>query len=208
MVIGKVALKLTGGIEMIIYVTKETFARYKFKMPEDMSDPLVRAVTNAVLCEESGDRLQEWGGKLFYFDHRKCLQLVNFASKLTLILVDVKMADREGIGNIMANYMLKLYEDNPQMTKLLERHFAENPAVCFAHLKDKSAIATLNRTQSDYLHDGYRLYDYISGGILHTIALNHDINWEWSFTQKINGKTEYIRSAERFEQLLLDRYSK
>lgn len=193
---------------MIIYVTKETFERYKLKMPEDISDPFVSAVADAVLRKESGDRLQEWGGKLFYFDHRKCLQLVNFASKLTLILVDIKMTDLEAIGNIMANYMFKLYEGNSQMTRLLEQHFAENPAVCFARLKDKSAIATLNRTQSDYLHDGYRLYDYISEGILHTIDLNGDINWKWAFTQKINGKTQYIRPAERFEQLLIERYGK
>lgn len=192
---------------MIIYVTKETFERYKFKMPEDISDPLVSAVADAVLRRESGDRLQEWGGKLFYFDRRKCLQLVNFASKLTLILVDIKMADREEIGNLMANYMFKLYEGNSRVTKLLERHFAENPAVCFAQLKDKSAIATLNHTQSDYLFDGYRLYDYISDGILHTIDLNLDINWKYPFTQKTNGKNEYIFPAERFEQLLLERYS-
>lgn len=144
---------------MIIYVTKETFERYKFKMPEDFSDPISGVIASAVLQRESGDRLLEWGGKLFYFDRRKCLQVVNFASKLTFVLVDIKMEDRENIGNIIANYMFKLYDCNKKMTRLLERLFKEHPAVCFSRLKDKSAIATLNHTQTNYLLDGYRLGD-------------------------------------------------
>ncbi len=191
---------------MIIYVTKETFERYKFKMPEDFSDPIVGTVANAVLQRESGDRLLEWGGKLFYFDRRKCLQVVNFASKLTFVLVDIKMDDREYIGNIIANYMFKLYKGNRRMMSLLERLFKEHPAVCFSRLKDKSIIATLNHTQTDYLWDGYRLGDFIWDGILHTVELNNKINREWLFTQKIDGKTEYIYPAERFEQLMYERY--
>ena len=179
---------------MIIYVTKETFERYKFKMPEDFSDPIVGAVANAVLQRESGDRLLEWGGKLFYFDRRKCLQVVNFASKLTFVLVDIKMDDRKYIGNIIANYMMGLYEGNKKMTHLLERFFKEHPAVSFSRLKDKSVIAILNHTQAVYLLDGYRLGDYIRDGILHTVELNNDINRKWLFTQKIDGKTNtYIR---------------
>lgn len=58
---------------MIIYVTKETFERYKFKMPEDFSDPIVGAIANAVLQREIGDRLLGWGGKLFYFESKKML---------------------------------------------------------------------------------------------------------------------------------------
>lgn len=191
---------------MIIYVTKETFERYKLKMPEDFSDPIVGAIANAVLQRESGDRLLEWGGKLFYFDRRKCLQVVNFASKLTFVLVDIKMDDREHIGNIIANYMFELYKENKKMTRLLKRLFEEHPAVCFSRLKDKSAIATLNHTQTYYLLDGYRLGYYIRNGILHTVELNNEINRKWLFTQKINGKTEYIYPAERFEQLLCERY--
>ena len=191
---------------MIIYVTKETFERYKFKMPEDFSDSISGAIASAVLQRESGDRLLEWGGKLFYFDRRKCLQVVNFASKLTFVLVDIKMDDREYIGNIIANYMLNLYESNIRMTHILELFFKEHPAVCFSRLKDKSAIATLNHTQTNYLLDGCRLGDFIKDGILHTIELNNEINRKWLFTQKIDGKTEYIYPAERFEQLMYERY--
>ncbi len=187
-------------------MTKETFERYKFKMPEDFSDPISGAIASAILQRESGDRLLEWGGKLFYFDRRKCLQVVNFASKLTFVLVDIKMDDREYIGNIIANYMFKLYDGNKKMTRLLERLFKEYLTVCFSRLKDKSIIATLNHIQTDYLLDGYRLGYFIRDGILHTVDLNNKINREWLFTQKIDGKTEYIYPAERFERLMYERY--
>lgn len=115
------------------------------------------------------------------------------------------MDDREYIGNIIANYMFRLYEGNIRMTHILERLFEEHPAVCFSRLKDKSAIATLNHTQTDYLLDGYRLGDFIKDGILHTIELNNEINRKWLFTQKFDGKTEYIYLAKRFEQLMYER---
>lgn len=192
--------------QMILYVTKQTFERYKLKLPEEFSDPIAGALANAVLQRESGDRLLEWGGKLFYFDRRKCLQAVNFASKLTFVLVDIKMEDREYIGSLIAHYMLKLYEANKEMTHLIKRLFKEHPAVCFSRLKDKSAIATLNHTQTNYLLDGLRLGEFIWDGILHTVELNNEINRNWLFTQRINGRSEYIYPAERFEQLLCERY--
>ncbi len=193
---------------MIIYLTKETFERYKLKMPEEFTNTLAGSVVDIVLQKETGDRLMEWGGKLFYFDRRKCLQLVNFASKLTFVLVDVKMKDVENIGDMLANYMFKLYEGNQTMMKLLKRLFADNPVVAFSRLKDRSIIATLNHTQSSYLYDGYLLGDYIRDGILHTLELNHDINREYLFSQKIDGKTEYFYAAERFEKLLRERYAR
>ena len=55
---------------MIYYATKETLQRYKLKTPEQFESemaPFVRAVVN----RERGNRLFEWGCKLFYFDRRK-----------------------------------------------------------------------------------------------------------------------------------------
>lgn len=46
--------------------------------------------------EQSGDELLEWGLKLFYFDGRKCLQAINFASKLAVFLFDI---ENEEIGS-------------------------------------------------------------------------------------------------------------
>jgi hypothetical protein len=192
---------------MILYVTKETFTRFKLKMPEEMSDPISQQGSRMVLTQESGDRLLEWGGKLFYFDRRKCIQVVNFASKLTFVLCDIKLADLPNVGNLIAIYLLDLYADDTEMVRLLKRLFQEHPMLAFSHLKDRSMISTLNRTQLDYLYDGDRLYDYIQNGILHTNQFNLDLNRNWIFTQKVSGKTEYFVSAERFEELLKARYA-
>jgi hypothetical protein len=58
----------------------------------------------------------------------------------------------------------------------------------------------------NYLFDGDRLWDYIDGGILHTKKLSRDINRDWLFREKVNGKTEWFISANRFEELLKARY--
>ena len=80
---------------MIYYATKETLQRYKLKTPEQFESemaPFVRAVVN----RERGNRLFEWGCKLFYFDRRKCLQIMHFETKLVIFLVDLKVKDLEG----------------------------------------------------------------------------------------------------------------
>lgn len=57
---------------MIIYVTKETFDKYKLNLPKDLKPPFDE-LARTVMEKEAGDRLCEWGGKLFYFDRRKCI---------------------------------------------------------------------------------------------------------------------------------------
>ncbi len=193
---------------MIFYATKKTVERYKLLMPEDFQDPQTRQMVSAVMAAEQGDRLLEWGCKIFYFDGRKCIQIVNFASKLTFFLVDIKMKDREFIGNAVVHYMFDLYEGNKEMTELLNRFFVEHPITVFAKLTDKSAIASLNHMENGFLLDGYRLYEYIDGGILHTRKLNKFVNQHYPVTLKINGKTEYIFPAEQFEKLLKEWYAK
>ena len=190
---------------MIFYVTKQTFERYKLKMPEDLSFPM-NEIAKATLKKESGNRLLEWGGKLFYFDKRKCIQFVNFASKLTIFIFDIKMDDLSMVGNYIANYLLDIYAEDKKMTRLLKRLFEEHPACCFSKLKDKSAIATLNHTQLAFADDGYRFYDFINNGILNTRAINKKVNTDWLFTQKINGKTEYFYAADKFKELLNEMY--
>lgn len=71
----------------------------------------MRPIALDIYNKEKGNKLVEWGAKLFYFDCRKCLQICNFASKLTIILGDVKKADLESIGQMRAMYFLNLYSD-------------------------------------------------------------------------------------------------
>ena len=174
-------------------------------MPQDMHSP-IREMALAAVQKESGDRLLEWGAKLFYFDRRKCLQVVNFASKLTLFLFDVKVDDLSGVGNAIAQYLLDIYSNNATMTKLLKRFFDDYPVVAFDRLTDKRAIATLNHTQLTFADDGYRFFDFIENNVLQTKKINKKVNFDWIFTEKIDGKTDYFYSGEKFEQLLKERY--
>lgn len=101
---------------------------------------------------------------------------------------------------------MDIYSDNKRMTNLLKRLFEEHPLVCFAKLTDRQIISTMNRFQSVYLKDGYRLYDFIENGIVKTINLNRKVNKEYLVSDKIDGKTKYYFPAERFEELLINYY--
>lgn len=190
---------------MIIYLTKETRERMNIPLTSEMRTDM-KLFAEKVIEKESGDKLQEWGAKLFYFDRRKCLQIVNFASKFTLILIDIKVKEIGDIPNIMAMYMFDIYKNDFVTTKLLERFFKENPFAAFSALKDKSIIATLNHTQSGYLEDGYRLYDFIENNVMQSKKFNYKINFDWLFTSKSDGKKEYFKSGEKFAELLKKRY--
>lgn len=192
---------------MIIYATKQTVERYKLKMPDEFSDPAMRTIVQAVYDAEQGDRLLEWGAKLFYFDRRKCIQICNFASKFTVVLVDVKMKDLEYVGDTIARYMMDIYSDDKETTALLERFFKDYPLVCFAKLTDRSIISSLNHLQLQYLEDGYRLYDFIQDNVLQTKELNRKINKDYIATEKVNGKTQYFYPAEKFAELIKERYA-
>ena len=179
---------------MIVYCTKQTMERYKLKRPNEYKDHIMREVVEKVYEMEKDDRILEWGAKLFYFDRRKCIQFMNFASKLTIVVVDIKINDLESLGNTIAEY-------------LFERLFEKHPIVVFDKLVDKSIIASLNRNQSFVLDDGYRLYEYIEDNILQTRKFNKDIN-KIPVMQKMDGKQEYIFPIDRFEGLLKNYYNK
>lgn len=190
---------------MIIYLTKESRERLNIPLTSEMRTD-IKLFAEKVIEKESGDKLLEWGAKLFYFDRRKCLQIVNFASKLTLILIDIKVSDIVDIPNIMSMYMFEIYKNDLFTTKLLKRFFKENPFVAYSALKDKSIISTLNHTQSTYLEDGYRLYEFIENNVMQSKKLNYKINFDWIFTSKLDGKTDYFVSGEKFVELLKKRY--
>lgn len=192
---------------MIIYGTKQTIERFKFPITDKLPDDL-RQMAKLITLKEQGTRLFEWGAKIFYFDGRKCLQVVNFASKFTLFLFDLKVSNVKNVGNLAANYMFEIYKEDKEMQTYLEKYFAEAPIVCFEKLTDRSAIATLNHTQLEFADDGYAFFRYIENGVLQTLKINRIINFDWFFTMKINGKTEYITSGVRFKELLKERYGK
>jgi hypothetical protein len=194
-----------GGIIMILYATKQTIDRFRIKMPNQMHH-VSEAAANQILKDQQGDALLEWGLKLFYFDRRKCIQAMNFASKLTIFLIDVKVNDMEYVANSIALYLLDLYQTDKNIVGLLEKLFSQYSLCTFSKLTNRSIISSLNRNQLDFANDGYAFFDYIENGILQTRKINHDVNFDWLVTQSINGKTEYIYSGDLFKAMLLDRY--
>lgn len=189
---------------MIIYTTKLLRDRYKLKMPEEYT--VNRDIVEMVLERERGNRMLEWGAKLFYFDRRKCIQLSHFASKFTIFLCDINVKELSHIGDLICSYFYNIYSDEEKTLERLECFFKSAPIVCFDKLTDKSAISTLNRTQLAFAMDGYRFYSYIENGTLKTYKLNRDVNEHWVCTQIINGKTEYIVPKDRFRELLNEWY--
>lgn len=66
------------------------------------------------------DELLEWELKLFYFDERKCVQAVNFASKLTLFLFDIKNEKIQWIANSIAIYLNELYSKDKNILNTIK----------------------------------------------------------------------------------------
>ena len=190
---------------MILYVTKQTIKELNIPMPNELS-AFNNIMANKVIEEQAGDELLEWGLKLFYFDGRKCVQAVNFASKLTLFLFDIKNEEIQWIANGIAIYLNELYNKDKNMLNLLEKLYADYPICAFEKLTNKSIISSLNHNQFQYADDGYGFYEYIDKNILNTIKINKDFNWNNLTTKNINGKKEYIYPAEYFRDLLIKRY--
>ena len=190
---------------MILYATKQTIERYKLQMPDELS-PEMSKFARSVIERDAGSMLREWGIKLFYFDGKKCLQAVNFSSKLTLFLFDIKIGDLVNIGSLMVEYMLDLYRNDPEMTKCLHRMFEQDQFIVFAPLKNRSMISTLNLTQSDYAFDGQRFWEFIENGVLHTRKINREVNFNYFFTYKAIGMKDYYYPADLFRVQVMKAY--
>lgn len=89
------------------------------------------------------------------------------------------------------------------MTEALKTMLRDYQNISFAKLTDRSIISTLNRTQREFADDGSQFYHFLRSGVLYTMEINREVNFNWIFTMKINGKTEYLRSGEKFRELVL-----
>ena len=189
---------------MILYITKKTKDRFNIPLFSELTDELELLARNILVKEQ--DDIFKWGVKIFYFDRRKCLQIMNFASKVSIFLIDIKVQDVKEISNMLAHYLKIIYEDDLEVVELLDRYFKETPISFFDTLKDRSVIGSLNHNERYFLEGGYRLYDFIENGTLHTIRLNKQFNFRYIVGKKSNGKTEYIVPGEEFKKMLSQRY--
>ena len=190
---------------MILYATKQTIKDLNIPMIEELSQ-FNKTMAQKVIEEQTNDRLLEWGLKIFYFDNRKCVQAINYASKLTIFLFDIKEEEIAYIANGIAIYLMDIYEKDKNMIKVLEKFFKDYPACTFSKITDRSIIASLNHNQFEFADNGYAFYDYIENGILKSKEINKKFNWKELTTQIINGKKDYIYPAEYFREILLNRY--
>ena len=189
---------------MILYITKKTKDRFNIPLYSELTDELELLARNILVKEQ--DDIFKWGVKIFYFDRRKCLQIMNFASKVSIFLIDIKVQDVKEISNMLAHYLKIIYEDDLEVVELLDRYYKETPISFFDTLKDRSVIGSLNHNERYFLEGGYRLYDFIENGTLHTIRLNKQFNFRYIVGKKSNGKTEYIVPGEEFKKMLSQRY--
>lgn len=189
---------------MILYITKKTKDRFNIPLYSELTDELELLARNILVKEQ--DDIFKWGVKIFYFDRRKCLQIMNFASKVSIFLIDIKVKDVKEISNMLAHYLKIIYEDDLEVVELLDRYFKETPISFFDTLKDRSVIGSLNHNERYFLEGGYRLYDFIENGTLHTIRLNKQFDFRYIVGKKSNGKTEYIVPGEEFKKMLSQRY--
>ena len=197
-------MEIYGDKFMILYATKQTIEDLNIPMIEELSQ-FNKIIAQKVIEEQTNDRLLEWGLKIFYFDNRKCVQAVNYASKLTIFLFDIK-EEIAYIANGIAIYLMDIYEKDKNMIKVLKKFFKDYPACTFSKITDRSIIASLNHNQFEFADNGYAFYDYIENGILKSKEINKKFNWKELTTQIINGKKDYIYPAEYFRELLLNRY--
>ena len=190
---------------MILYATKQTIEELNIPMPEELST-FNQLLSTKVIEQQKNNKLLEWGIKIFYFDGRKCIQVMNFASKLTVFIFDLEKEQIAYIADAIAKYLFDIYDNDKKMKKILEKFFDDYPVCAFSKLQDKSIITSLNHNQLDFAEDGYRFYDYIEKGILQTRKINNDVNWNHIVGINKNNKKDYIYPAEYFKQLLLEKY--
>lgn len=188
---------------MILYVTKKTKERLKLPFYSE-SDNTLEELPPIVLPED--DDIFKWGVKIFYFEKKKCLQIMNFASKFCVFLVDVKVTDVSNIGDLIYYSTLKLYKHDKAATTLLHRYFIETPAIIFDAIKDRSVIASMNANESSYLLDGNILSNYIKDHVLHISDFCREYNFTHHMKKTINGKKTSIIPGEEFKRLLEVRY--
>ncbi len=191
---------------MILYATKQTIKELNIPMVDELSG-FNKLVSSEVLESQKENKLFEWGIKLFYFDNRKCVQAVNFASKLTIFIFDIEKEQIKYIGDAIARYLLDIYDKDKKMIKILKQFFEDYPMCTFAKLEDRSIIASLNHNQLYFADDGNRFYEYIENGVLKTRQINKDYNWKQITSIKNNQKVKYVFPAEYFKELLFQEYS-
>lgn len=179
---------------MVIYLTKETISRYGISLNQDLDE----------FEKIQEQNLFHWGGKIFYLGGKKCIQLLNFASKLCICLFFINKKDLADLEDLVFGYLKEIYKDDFQMTWILDDYYKDMGPRAYGPLKDRRVIASLNKNQLDLIESRI-LDDYVEDYMVQTIDFNNFINTCW-VSDMVNGKREYIKPEERFAELLKEYY--
>lgn len=113
--------------------------------------------------------------------------------------------DVEYMGESLAHYLMDMYASDKELCRVLEAFFASSPVVIFDRIKDRSMISSMNSALLQWADDGYRFYEHIRGGILHTKEINRDVN-EMPAMVIIDGKKKCIIPYEYFAETIKKRF--
>lgn len=186
---------------MILYTNKKTYSVYKLdefkKLPRE-----IRGIDSKIRKKEENEPLFQWGFQLFYYENRKCIHMIHYASCFHLILLDVK--EMKNIGNLMFSYMLSMYEQDEEMTNTFKKMFDENHIFVFDIIK-KDSIQSLLRNDEIEILDC--IDSYIKEGVLDTLQLNFDFNFKRETNYKEKGKIISINPSQSFREQVINRYS-
>ncbi len=188
---------------MDISVTKRTAERYNLDSRIKLDTKITASVGNS-----NTNDIFSWGAKVFYIQGKKSLQIMNMASKLTFVIIDIANKDLEEINELIYAYMIELMWDDASIRDFIQQYINDDSEkkLNFYYLKERSTISSLNYTQRTLLDDPEFIYSFVKDGILNVSEMNYYLNREYLVTIPIDGKKEYYYACEYFKDLLVLKY--
>lgn len=189
---------------MVFHITQGFANRFNLTMADAL--PAEEKVSAMHLLKiKKWDPLVAWGIKGFDFGKYKCFQMLNFATKFSLFVFNVEDGSVENLGDIIWEYMNVIYAGDEEMLAALEKYFTVNRYSVFTPLLDKPSLASLVRNEQMFTNLE-KLGKYVDGGVLQTKKLNTEYNKGYLVARIFRGKTEFIVPADRFRQLVIERF--
>ena len=192
---------------MIFCTTEKAADRFGF--PNDFGPQ--GNVVPITISREASSPVNRWAADIFYFERRKCLMLCNYDSFFTLALLDLRKHEIDILGDFLAFSLLELYGDDKAMQKAILEMFRKNPGLLFSRFdaskeQDRRMQAAVEGAIGFLAKDDGGLYRFAEEDTIDPLAIAEFINFESVRINKVKGKEERIRPAERFRELVMAAY--
>ncbi len=191
---------------MIFHITQGLADKFAITMADKLPEG-DRVPAMQLLKIKKWDPLTAWGIKGFDFRGVRSFQIMNFATKLAFFVFNVDRGNEEQFGMIMWEYLKVLYGEDKRMMEALEEYFSQNRYSVYTPLVDKPALASLVSNERIFTNQE-RIKKYIQNGVLQTSKLNWEYNKGYLIARVVRGRTEFIVPADRFKEILLERFGK